>query len=341
MCVATCPAGQSACGAACVDVTVDAQRCGGCGITCVGAKICVSGACACPNKRHHRLRRPMCRPGDELDGLRRLRSRLEPGGLCSGGACVPSCPSPTTQCGSSCVTLVSDEANCGTCGAACPSGAECSNGVCRCPTGSLVCSGRCVDPQSDAANCGACGVVCDVGRTCSSGRCTCHSGLTDCQGACADTSTDVRNCGACGTLCAPEQVCTGQWSLRMSARADTLRRPLRRSARRSSELRHVWARLSCRTKLAAQERSMSDGNGQLCRLLCRPIDQRGQLRAMPDFSRAAARMASASVPLAAPTARDSVRIRNTATPTVADAASPARRNIAPTESVTDRDRRET
>jgi hypothetical protein len=44
-----CPAGQSECGGACVDVVADPQNCGRCGNVCGPGAICQAGACDCPN----------------------------------------------------------------------------------------------------------------------------------------------------------------------------------------------------------------------------------------------------------------------------------------------------
>jgi hypothetical protein len=50
--VCQCPAGQTACGGACVNELTDANNCGGCGVRCAAAmftgETCQSGACGCP-----------------------------------------------------------------------------------------------------------------------------------------------------------------------------------------------------------------------------------------------------------------------------------------------------
>jgi len=42
-----CPAGETACGVQCFDVTADPLNCGGCGIPCSVGQICQGGACRC------------------------------------------------------------------------------------------------------------------------------------------------------------------------------------------------------------------------------------------------------------------------------------------------------
>jgi glucosylceramidase len=42
-----CPAGQTACGVTCLDVSADPVNCGGCGIPCSTGQLCEAGACQC------------------------------------------------------------------------------------------------------------------------------------------------------------------------------------------------------------------------------------------------------------------------------------------------------
>lgn len=94
------------------------------------------------------------------------------GGFCRNGECT-LCTSEETQCGTACVDLATDPANCGTCGRACPSG-ECLNGSCSClvqPDCPVGCS--CFEIPGGGGACGGdttsrpcVNNVCDLGEVC-------------------------------------------------------------------------------------------------------------------------------------------------------------------------------
>ena len=77
-------------------------------------------------------------------------------------------------CGTACVDIATDVANCGRCGGACETGQSCVTGACSspCPASTALCGGACVDTSSDPKNCGACGNTCPgatsvcAGQTC-------------------------------------------------------------------------------------------------------------------------------------------------------------------------------
>ena len=139
-------------------------------------------------------------------------------GACSSGTgstvdAGPQCPTGSSLCGSTCVSLATDNANCGTCGTTCGNGEVCSKGTCStsCGGGTTLCGSTCNDTKVDPNNCGACGTKCAAGEVCSGGKCatSCASSETPCGSACVDTMTDNANCGGCGALCGAGQACVG------------------------------------------------------------------------------------------------------------------------------------
>jgi hypothetical protein len=139
------------------------------------------------------------------------------GQTCSYGICLPDCPiSGQTKCGDTCVDMVTDPYNCGTCGNACASCTHtCSGGQCV-PTGlqwyhfdwGFGSIDLCLDPTVADCNCGW---ACPYGTSCVNGQCvtTCAAGTTLCGAACVDTSSDSTNCGTCGNACGSYQYCSG------------------------------------------------------------------------------------------------------------------------------------
>ena len=75
------------------------------------------------------------------------------------------------MCGTQCVNIETDNANCGACNQPCGIiGAACDHGTCKCPTPQSVCSNRCVDTTQDESNCGFCGHNCQ-GNPCTMSLC--------------------------------------------------------------------------------------------------------------------------------------------------------------------------
>lgn len=93
------------------------------------------------------------------------------GAVCSNGECSTSCGAGLEQCGSSCVNLLTNTANCGQCSTQCGAGQMCLNGKCECIQGRAACADGCVDLMQDPMNCGECGTLCDPGQACVGGTC--------------------------------------------------------------------------------------------------------------------------------------------------------------------------
>lgn len=132
------------------------------------------------------------------------------------GICIGRCCDKAEHCcpggwaglysGNTCAHVLSDPANCGSCGNACPTGQRCSDGVCisTCPPGLTLCGNACVDTTRNPANCGTCGTNCaDLPG---GPYQMCCPGL-DGSGQCMNSNDS--NCGACGNACPPGRFCYG------------------------------------------------------------------------------------------------------------------------------------
>jgi hypothetical protein len=141
-----CPAGQSACGDACVALASDAANCGACGNACGTLEVCSAGACGCTQ-------------GTTACGGACTDLRSDPSHC---GACDTSCGGGTPYCATTAATACLD----------------------ACPAGLTACGLACVDQQADRLHCGACGVACAEGQTCRGGAC--HSDVHVACGATAE-----------------------------------------------------------------------------------------------------------------------------------------------------------
>jgi hypothetical protein len=135
---------------------------------------------------------------------------------CGSSSTTEKCLGGSTKCGDTCVSLETDQLNCGTCGNACAAGLACAAGSCvaseTCLGTSTKCGDTCVSLETDQLNCGACGNACDPGLACAAGSCVasgaCLGTSTKCGSSCVTLDTDQLNCGACGNACAPGLACS-------------------------------------------------------------------------------------------------------------------------------------
>ncbi|MEZ4408969.1 MAG: hypothetical protein R3A52_21230 [Polyangiales bacterium] len=131
------------------------------------------------------------------------------------------CPPGYTDCAGACVSLQTDESNCGACGRRCDAATGlCVAGTCQvggCPAVRQNCdrdpSNGCEVDLSTDLHCGGCGWACAPARgrgACAAGVCAlaaCDPGYSDCDhdasnGCEVALATDADHCGACGARCA-------------------------------------------------------------------------------------------------------------------------------------------
>ncbi|MBN2194751.1 MAG: PHB depolymerase family esterase [Polyangiaceae bacterium] len=99
-------------------------------------------------------------------------------GGATGTGATPTCTAPLQPCGSTCVDLQNNSANCGACSHVCEGTEVCSLGVCaaNCTSGYTRCGTTCVDLMTSTTSCGRCDSPCLEGQVCWNG--TCSSGST-------------------------------------------------------------------------------------------------------------------------------------------------------------------
>ena len=181
------------CDGTCVDTGSDPLNCDQCGNACPRSAICRASTCVlgaaqatcfdggCPAglacAGGYYCGTLACAAG-EVGGLCALSVTANQAGMCCSGACV---------------SVSSDDMNCGACGRSCVDGGFCFNRSCepnpscansraglrcRLTESSLggCCGSSCLDLDSDPQNCGACGEECPVDGTCLDGGCVSPDG---------------------------------------------------------------------------------------------------------------------------------------------------------------------
>lgn len=172
---APCPEGQSCRDGHCGPINQKAP-----GETCSAGGDCASGACVagrcCSGSCTGSCR--TCSAQTDWKCVDRLDDTpCESKQICRTGRCVVPCTMGRSFCGSTCVDLLADPDNCGSCARKCDS-RSCEKGVCTapvaaCPAKQLRCGGSCVDPGTNTKHCGGCDRPCATGSPiCALGKCT-------------------------------------------------------------------------------------------------------------------------------------------------------------------------
>jgi len=83
------------------------------------------------------------------------------------------CPSDRFACNNTCIDLLTNSSNCGSCGNTCSAGNYCLNGNCvvTCSAEQMSCPDGCFNLMTNPRHCGSCGNSCQIGLICYNGRC--------------------------------------------------------------------------------------------------------------------------------------------------------------------------
>lgn len=175
-CVPECGSAMVCCAGTCVDTNSDAYHCGKCWNQCRNHEVCDSGSCKSPSAK----------------------------------TCSPACDSNRRCCGETCIDVLTDPKNCGTCGVACPEGIACVDGKCDVKPTCQCSDGKVCDENGDCVvKCGS--SLCRPDESCCGNTCTTldtvkHCG--SCDNACQGNAPFCQY-GACADKCSP-QTCEAQ-----------------------------------------------------------------------------------------------------------------------------------
>jgi hypothetical protein len=199
------------CSGVCFDLSVDESNCGSCGIGCAATATCENGKCEC----HMSCPAPLV-PNPH----RNCECECQANVTCSppraptpNNNCKCECPSSLTDCGGSCVDILTNAQHCGGCDQPCPAGRDCANGQCQ-PT---VCNPPCdrcktcepvPDPiagtKFECVGKEPCG---DSGECCAPGECDLSTGqCSSCVPPCSQCETCIEGVG----VCVPDVFCEGR-----------------------------------------------------------------------------------------------------------------------------------
>jgi hypothetical protein len=197
------------------------------------------------------------------------------------------CPTGETACGERCVSLLTDDENCGRCGLAATPLQVCRAAQLTCAPGVGTCDGACTDLARDPQHCGDCATACgDAQRCLTDGdgtRCVdaCPTGFEACGGACVQLDTDRLSCGACGNACRAGQACrAGSCApeLVVACFASHDVRPVTGDLQPAGPARPA---LGDPTTLLVQGNNLFSGNGNPAGVTVFPLDDRQPTRAIP------------------------------------------------------------
>lgn len=175
-CVPECGSAMVCCAGTCVDTNSDSYHCGKCWNQCRNHEVCDSGSCKSPSAK----------------------------------TCSPACDSNRRCCGETCIDVLTDPKNCGTCGVACPDGIACVDGKCDVKPTCQCSDGKVCDENGDCVvKCGS--SLCRPDESCCGNTCTTldtvkHCG--SCDNACQGNAPFCQY-GACADKCSP-QTCEAQ-----------------------------------------------------------------------------------------------------------------------------------
>lgn len=204
----SCTPGSALCNGKCVDLAASNDNCGGCGVQCGNAALCMAGQCAaCPAGFSVCSGKCANLVGDAKNCGQCANACPLPQ-VCAAGLCATACPIGLSKCGTSCIDTLTDPNNCGGCAIACTGNQTCVSGVC-CNTGDVLCNGKCTDTQTDPSHCGMCNQKC-AGK-CAGGQCCTTPPTGNCSHALCDQGANLAfDCDADGCvkkICAQDDYC--------------------------------------------------------------------------------------------------------------------------------------
>jgi hypothetical protein len=122
-CGLACKTPPDACGSMCVDLQTDRSNCGQCGMACSGGVGCQAGKCTCGQGTHDCDGSCVKDASPATCGMSCTPCPGPTAGqgtpTCDGRTCDIACAQGLTLCGTACVDLQSNNANCGRCGNSC------------------------------------------------------------------------------------------------------------------------------------------------------------------------------------------------------------------------------